>query len=95
MEAAESLDQYQEALDTVEAHLRFMTQRPLAETLTGLTDFERAKLKTVLAYAITTLQLCYLRSKGESIRDHKNMRHLERLKAFFTRIDRHIDLAAT
>jgi hypothetical protein len=92
MESPAPPDSLQSTLDTVEAHLRLLTQRPLEETLAGLTDFERAKYKTVLAYALTTLQLCYLRSKGEEIENHLNMRHLERIKVFFTKIDRHIDL---
>jgi hypothetical protein len=87
-----SVDSLQVTLDTVEAHLRLLTQRPLEETLSGLTDFERAKYKTVLAYALTTLQLCYLRSKGENIENHINMKHLERIKIFFTKIDKHIDV---
>jgi hypothetical protein len=90
----ETLDQYQEALDVVDAHLKFLTQRSLEETLAEMTDFERAKFRTVLAYAVTTLQLCYLRSKGESIENHPNLRYLERIKAFFTKVDRYVDLAA-
>jgi hypothetical protein len=95
MEAAPppASDSSRAALDIVEAHLKFLTQKPLDETLAGLTDFERAKYKTVLAYALTTLQLCYLRSKGESIENHPNLRHLERIRTVFTKIDKYIDLS--
>jgi hypothetical protein len=93
MESHAALDQYQETLDVVEGHLKFLTQKPLEETLAGMTDFERAKFKTVLAYAVTTLQLCYLRSKGESIENHPNVRHLDRIRGFFTKVDRYVDLS--
>jgi hypothetical protein len=93
MEPHVALDQYQETLDVVEGHIKFLTQKPFEETLAAMSDFERAKFKTVLAYAVTTLQLCYLRSKGESIENHPNLRHLERIKAFFAKIDRFVDLS--
>jgi hypothetical protein len=85
---------YQDALDIVEAHLRLLTQKPLEETVTGLTDFERAKFKTTLEYAVATLQLCYLRTKGEDIEAHSNLKRLERLKAYFAKLDKFVDLAA-
>ena len=86
------IEQYQKLLDVVEAHLNQLTQVPLEERLKTLSDIERAKYKTVLAYAITTLQLCYLRTRGESVEGHTNMRHLERIKNFFVKIDRYVDL---
>jgi hypothetical protein len=92
MDSQFSLNQYQEVLNLLEGRLRFLTQNLLEETLDGMTDFERAKLKTVLAYTVTALQLCYLRSKGESTENHPNMRHLERIKLFFTKIDKYLDL---
>ena len=88
------LENYQRALEVVEAHLEKFMERPLEETLNGLSEFEQAKFKTMLAYAGTTLSLCYLRSKGQSVESHANMRHLERLRAYFTKIDKYIDLSA-
>jgi hypothetical protein len=43
-----SLEQSHQALDVVEGNLKFLTQKPLEETLAAMTDFERAKFKTVL-----------------------------------------------
>ena len=88
------LENYQRALEAVEAHLEKFMERPLEETLNGLSEFEQAKFKTMMAYAGTTLSLCYLRSKGQSVESHINMRHLERLKSYFTKIDKYIDLSA-
>lgn len=90
----DQVQQYQDCLDVVEAHLRLLMQKPLDETLAGLTEFEQAKFKTTLAYAITTLQLCYLRTKGEDISEHKNVAHLERLRSYFNQINKFIDLPA-
>ena len=87
------IEHYQKLLNVVEAHLSQLTQTPLEEKLRTLTDFEKAKYKTVLAYAMTTLSLCYLRSKGESVEGHPNMRHLDRLKNFFVKLDKYIDLS--
>lgn len=84
----------QQAIDAVEAHLRILTQKPKEEMLSELTDFEVAQYRTTLAYAVTTLQLCYLKSKGEDVENHPNMRHLERLKIFFPKMARYIDLSA-
>jgi hypothetical protein len=91
MDSQSAMDQCQDALDLVESHLKFLTQKPLEEVLAGMTDFERVKLKTVLDYAVTTLQLCYLRSKGESIEGHPNLLRLEQIKSFFTQIDKCLD----
>jgi hypothetical protein len=91
---ASPLDAYQEALDIAEAHIKLLSQKPLEEALSELSDFEQAKYRTTLAYAVGTLQLCYLRTKGESIEGHPNMRGLERLRTYFYKLDRFVDLAA-
>ena len=88
----DQVQQYQDCLDVVEAHLKLLTQKPLEETLAGLTEFEKAKFKTTLAYSISTLQLCYLRTKGEDIQEHKNRAHLERLRSYFNQINKSIDI---
>ncbi|KAK8885690.1 hypothetical protein M9Y10_041142 [Tritrichomonas musculus] len=88
------LEQYQKLLDVVEAHMVQLTQVPLEERLKTLSDIERAEYKTVLAYAITTLQLCYLRTKGDNVEGHTNMRHLERIRNFFTKIYRYADASS-
>ena len=88
----DQVQQYQDCLDVVEAHLKLLTQKPLEETLAGLSEIERAKFKTTLAYSISTLQLCYLRTKGEDIQDHKNRAHLDRLRSYFNQINNSIDL---
>ena len=86
-------EQIQKLLNIVEAHLSQLTQTPLEEKIANLSDVERAKFKTVLAYAMTTLSLCYLRSKGESVEGHTNMRHLDRLKHLFVKLDKYVDLS--
>ncbi|KAH0786945.1 Sas10/Utp3/C1D family-domain-containing protein [Histomonas meleagridis] len=92
-ERKDQLENYQIVLEEVEAHLSKLTSRPLEETFNGLSEFEQAKLKTLLAYANMTISLCYLKSKGENIEAHKNMRYLEHLKKFFTDLDGYIDLS--
>lgn len=86
------LDNYKKALEIVEAHLNVIMSRPLNETLDELSEFEQAKLKTTLSYAVTTLSLCYLKSKGTDPSEHQNMQHLQRLKSFFTKIDKYVDM---
>ena len=85
---------YENCLDTVESFLKVITSKPIEEVMSGLTDFEKSKLKTALAYAITTLQLCYLKTKGEQIEDHHNMKYLTSLKQFFSKMDRYMDLSS-
>ena len=89
--AKEKMQEYRDALQQVECHVKWLTSKPMAEMLKNMTDYERAKYKTVLAYAVATTHLCYLRTKGESLENHPNMKHLERLKSFFMKIDRYTD----
>lgn len=89
------LDNYRKALEIVEAHLNVIMSRPLNETLSELSEFEQAKLKTTLSYAVTTLSLCYLKTKGGNPLEHQNMQHLQRLKSFFAKIDKFIDIPQT
>jgi hypothetical protein len=86
-----SLERYHDALRTVEEHVVALIAMPLDENLKHLDDFERAKLRTILAYAISALRICHLRAKGESDIDHPCTRPLDRLKAFFMKIDRFPD----
>ena len=86
------LEEYYQLLNVVEAHLNQLTKEPLQKRLSTLTDIEKAKYKTLLSYAITTLQLCYLRTKGESVENHRNKKHNDRLKNYFIKLDRYIDL---
>jgi hypothetical protein len=92
--STESLGRYQEALRVVEEQTVAIMATPLDEILSGLTDFDRAKLTTILAYAITTLQICHLRAKGESDNDHSCRHHLDRLKGLFEKIHRFDQLEA-
>ena len=89
--AKEKMQEYQDALQQVESHVKWLTRKPMEEMMKGMSDYEKAKYKTVLAYAVATAQLCYLRTKGENLEEHPNMKHLERVKAFFMDIDRYID----
>ena len=88
------LTEYENAIQIAEAHIKLITQRPLEETMASLSEFEKVKFKTTIAYALTTLQMCYLKTKNESIDDHHNMKYLEPLKTFFAKIDRFIDSSA-
>jgi hypothetical protein len=92
--STESLERYGKALRAVEEQVVDLLARPLDETLESLTDFERAKLRIIIAYAITALQICHLRAKGESDQGHPCRRQLDRLKAFFTKVDRFADSEA-
>ena len=89
--AKEKMQDYHDALQQVECHVKWLTRKPMQEMMKDMSDYERAQYKTVLAYAVGTMQLCYLRSKGDSLENHPNMKHLERVKSFFWRIDRYVD----
>jgi hypothetical protein len=86
--STDSLGRDQESLRVVEEQTAAILATPLDEILSGLTDFHRAKLTTILWYAITTLQICHLRAKGESDTDHSCNHHLARLKELFRKIQR-------
>ena len=85
------LKEYETALQIVEAHIKLLTARPMEETMASLTDFERLKFKTTLAYALTTLQMCYLKTKNEDIDSHHNMKYFEPLKGLYAKMDNKID----
>ena len=89
--AKEKMQDYHDALQQVECHVKWLTRKSMPDMIKDMSDYEQAKYKTVLAYAVATTQLCYLRTKGENLENHPNMKHLERLKAFFMRIDRYVD----
>jgi histidinol dehydrogenase len=82
-----ALDEYQTTLDDVEAEVISITKQTIGVTLESLPAFEKAKLQTVLAYALTTLQICYARIRGEGITDHPCMGQLNRLRCLFQRLD--------
>lgn len=92
--ASDDLQQYQIAIKIAEAHIKLLTEKPLEETMASLTEFERLKFKTTMAYALTTLQMCYLKAKGENIESHPNKHYLEKLKTLYTKIDKYIDSPA-
>ena len=85
------LKEYETALQIVEAHVKLLTARPIEETMSSLTDFEKLKFKTTLAYALTTLQMCYLKTKNEDIDSHHNMKYFEPLKGIYAKMDSNID----
>ena len=85
------LQQYQIAIKIAEAHIKLLSQRPIEETMASLTEFEQLKFKTTMAYALTTLQMCYLKAKGENIDSHPNKHYLEKLQALYSKIDKYID----
>ena len=89
--AKEKMQEYHDALQQVECHVKWLTRKPMQDMLKDMTDYERAKYKTLLAYAVATTQLCYLRSKGENVENHPNRKHMERIKAFFMKIDSYLD----
>ena len=87
------IDQYQKLLDVVEAHINQLTQVPLEERLESLSDFELDKFKNYLAFAITTLQLCAARTRGDTL-DSQKKKITDNLKIKLSKIDHYIDLAA-
>lgn len=94
MRAKEKMANYQSALQEVESHIKCLTSMPMTEMMENMSEFERAKYKTVLAYAVATTQLCYLKTKGENVENHRNLKHLERLKGFFTKIENYVEPGA-
>jgi hypothetical protein len=82
-----ALDGYQTALSEVEAEVTSMASKGIEGALESLSTFEKAKLQTVLAYALTTLQICYARVRGERIADHPCMRQLDRIRLLFEKLD--------
>jgi hypothetical protein len=87
------LKEYETALQIAEAHIKLLTVRPIEETMASLTDFEQLKFKTTLAYALTTLQMCYLRTKNEDVDSHHNMKYFEPLKSIYAKMNSNIDTA--
>ena len=80
----ETLLEFQQKLDLVNSLLNEIYKKPLSETLKELSPFQQAKLRTTLAYAVQTLYLAYLKTKGEENLDQK---YLARIKSYLTKID--------
>lgn len=77
----DKLNTYQQSLDDVESHLKMLCSKPIDEITAGLSEFEVVQFKYTLAYALTTLQLCYSKSKGEKPIGQQYIHNLERIKA--------------
>ena len=80
----EILLEFQQKLDLVNSTLNEIFKKPFEETLKELTPFQQAKLRTTLAYAVQTLYLAYIKTKGEENLDQK---YLGRIKSYLTKID--------
>ena len=82
--SGENLLEFQQKLDAVNKALQEIFKKPLNETLDEMPPFEQAKLRTTLAYAVQTLYLVYMKTKGEELNEKK---YLERIKSYLTKID--------
>jgi hypothetical protein len=82
-----ALADFQNALEIVEAKVTEITERPLEEVLNGCSRIEKARMRAILAYSLTALQICRSRIEGEGIANHPCMRCLDQLRSVFTRID--------
>ena len=80
----ESLNDFQQKLEAVEQELASIFKKPLKETLSQLSPFEQAKLRTSLAYAVQTLYLVSLKASGQELTDKK---YLNRIYSYLTKID--------
>lgn len=83
-----SLEHLQRQLEFVESYMKQITDRPLEDWLEGKTPLQIAKMKTVFAYAIATLERCYYKTQGINPNETQNIKHLERIKTYFQKIDR-------
>ncbi|TVY40563.1 Exosome complex protein [Lachnellula subtilissima] len=80
------LDQLDDEVDDLEEALAPLLKAALAETSSKLPLLDKAKLYTLVTYAIESLLFSYLRLHGIKAREHPVFTELTRVKQYFDKI---------
>jgi len=80
------LEQLEDRIDDLQDNLEPLLSNALSSTTKKLPLLDKAKLYSVIVYAIESLLFSYLKTNGVAVKDHAVFTELTRVKQYFAKI---------